>query len=125
MTRSAAEPVTAPRVGLPVLPARYVVREQLLGPLRAAIEDSRVAMVLVSAPAGAGKTTLLAALAHDRGRGPGRDVAWLQVEAVDRDPTRFSAGVAAAVDRVRTAPSTPSRPLPVPRAARSRRRCRC
>jgi ATP/maltotriose-dependent transcriptional regulator MalT len=58
-------------------------------------------MVLVSAPAGAGKTTLLAALAHDPGRGPGRDVAWLQVEAVDRDPARFWAGVAAAVDRVR------------------------
>ncbi|MDN5920088.1 MAG: hypothetical protein L0I76_34140, partial [Pseudonocardia sp.] len=101
MTRSAAEPVTSTRVAPPVLPSRYVARDQLLGPLRAAVEDPRVALVLVSAPAGAGKTTLLAALAHELGHGLNRQVAWLQVEDVDRDPSRFWAGVASAVERVR------------------------
>lgn len=101
MTRPAAEAVAATRVVPPMLPARYVAREHLLGPLRAAAEDPRVALMLVSAPAGAGKTTLLASLAHDLGHGPHRDVAWLQVEAVDRDPSRFWTDVALAVERGR------------------------
>ena len=101
MTRSAADAVAATRLVPPLLPAHYVAPEHLLGPLRAAVEDPRIALVLVSAPAGAGKTTLLAALAHDPGHGPNRDVAWLQVEAVDRDPSRFWTGVALAVARSR------------------------
>lgn len=51
-TRSADEAVAATRVIPPVLPVRYVAREHLLGPLRAAVEDPRVALVLFSAPAG-------------------------------------------------------------------------
>lgn len=98
---TAAGTVMVTRVVPPVAPARYVVREHLLGPLRVAVEDPRVALVLVSAAAGAGKTTLLGALADEFGPGRDQDVAWLQVEAVDRDPSRFWAGVAAAVDRVR------------------------
>jgi len=98
---TAAGTVMVTRVVPPVAPARYVVREHLLGPLRVAVEDPRVALVLLSAAAGAGKTTLLGALADEFGHGRVQDVAWLQVDAVDRDPSRFWAGVAAALDRVR------------------------
>jgi LuxR family maltose regulon positive regulatory protein len=100
MSGPVAEVVAATRVVPPVLPAGYVARGHLLGPLRDAAEDPRVALVLVSAPAGAGKTTLLAALARD-GQRANREVAWLQIEAVDRDPSRFWTDVALAVERVR------------------------
>jgi len=93
--------MAATRVVPPVLPTGYVAREYLLGPLRAAAEDPRVALVLVSAPAGAGKTTLLSAFPQDPGQAPSRDVAWLQVEVYDHDPTRFWTGVALAIERVR------------------------
>jgi len=98
---TAAGTVMVTRVVPPVAPARYVVREHLLGPLRVAVEDPRVALVLLSAAAGAGKTTLLGALADEFGHRRDQDVAWLQVDAVDRDPSRFWSGVAAALDRVR------------------------
>lgn len=55
----------------------------------------------MTAAAGAGKTTLLGAPADEFGYGRVQDVAWLQVDAVDRDPSRIRAGVAAALDRVR------------------------
>lgn len=97
---TAAGTVMVTRVVPPVAPARCVVREHLLEPLRVAVEDPRVALVLVSAAAGAGKTTLLSALADEFGDRRDQDVAWLQVETVDRDPSRFWAGVAA-IDRVR------------------------
>ncbi|MEO3782075.1 LuxR C-terminal-related transcriptional regulator [Actinocorallia sp. B10E7] len=90
----------------PVLPARHVVRGGLVRSLAEAVSAPQTKVLLVSAPAGWGKTTLLASLgdpglrreAHAR---EAFELVWLQLEAADRDPARFWAAVAHAVDRIR------------------------
>ena len=70
------------RLSPPHLPATLVVRDRLL----AAIDEALTRpLTLLSAAAGWGKTTLLATWAH---RHP-QIVAWLPLEEMDNDPTRF------------------------------------
>ncbi|GHO57482.1 LuxR C-terminal-related transcriptional regulator [Ktedonobacter robiniae] len=66
----------------PRLPATLVVRERLLSVMDTALSRP---LTLLSASAGWGKTTLLSAWAH---RHP-QSVAWLSLEELDNDPTRF------------------------------------
>lgn len=74
----------------PPLPATLVARERLLSALETALSHP---LTLLSASAGWGKTTLLSAWAQ-RHQGA---VAWLSLEALDNDPTRFWISVIAAL----------------------------
>lgn len=69
----------------PPTPPRQLVRRSRLDDILDSAIDSRVRLVLVSAPAGAGKSTLLASWLAGRAE----DIAWLQTEKSDSDPTRF------------------------------------
>lgn len=96
----ADEPVllsTLPQTKLssPRLPLALVARERLLRDLDAALEHR---LTLVSASAGWGKTTLLSAWASTKGRDGREDrhphqVAWVSLDELDNDPTRFWASV--------------------------------
>ncbi|GCE29994.1 hypothetical protein KDA_54780 [Dictyobacter alpinus] len=82
------------RLSPPHLPATLVVRERLLAALDAALSRP---LTLLSASAGWGKTTLLATWAH---RHP-QSVAWLPLEEMDNDPTRFWTSLIEALRRCR------------------------
>ncbi len=79
----------------PVARPGALARPRLLDALARAVTEHR--LTLVSAPAGYGKTTLLAALPRAR---PDLAVAWLSLDSDDDDPTRFLAGLLAALRRV-------------------------
>ena len=70
------------RLSPPRLPSTFVVRERLLSALDTALSRP---LTLLSASAGWGKTTLLSAWAQRHQEA----VAWLSLEALDNDPTRF------------------------------------
>ncbi|GHO81524.1 LuxR family transcriptional regulator [Ktedonobacter sp. SOSP1-85] len=80
------------RLSPPRLPATLVVRERLLSALDTTLSRP---LTLLSASAGWGKTTLLSAWAY---RHP-QAVAWLSLEALDNDPTRFWVSLIAALRR--------------------------
>ncbi|GHO52205.1 hypothetical protein KSB_06800 [Ktedonobacter robiniae] len=71
-----------PKVSPPRLPATLVVRERLLAVLDRAL---MVPLTLLSAPAGSGKTTLLRAWVACTSQ----SVAWLSLDELDNNPTRF------------------------------------
>lgn len=71
-----------PKVSPPRLPATLVVRERLLMTLDRAL---MVPLTLLSAPAGSGKTTLLRAWVARTSQ----SVAWLSLDELDNNPTRF------------------------------------
>src|SRR5207253_867532 len=73
----------------PPLPATLVGRERLLSALETALSRP---LTVLSASAGWGKTTLLSAWAQQQ-QGA---VAWLSLEPLDNDPTRFWISVIAA-----------------------------
>ncbi|GLV55400.1 LuxR family transcriptional regulator [Dictyobacter sp. S3.2.2.5] len=83
-------PMVLTRLVPPPPPAALVGRERLLSALDAALSRP---LTLLSASAGWGKTTLLSAWAQ-RHHG---SVAWLSLEALDNDPTRFWISVIAAL----------------------------
>lgn len=71
-----------PKLSPPRLPMTLVERARLLAILDRALT---VPLTLLSASAGSGKTTLLRAwMAHES-----RQVAWLSLDELDNDPTRF------------------------------------
>ncbi|WP_301484190.1 LuxR C-terminal-related transcriptional regulator [Intrasporangium sp.] len=84
MTERPQMGLAATKLRPPAPPRRLVRRSRLDGMLDAAM-DSRVRVVLVSAPAGSGKSTLLASWLAGRTEA----VAWLQTEESDSDPARF------------------------------------
>ncbi|WP_201383724.1 hypothetical protein [Ktedonobacter sp. SOSP1-85] len=71
-----------PKVSPPRLPATLVVRERLLAALDRAL---MVPLTLLSAPAGSGKTTLLRAWIARTSQ----SVAWLSLDELDNNSTRF------------------------------------
>ncbi|QBD82631.1 transcriptional regulator [Ktedonosporobacter rubrisoli] len=80
------------RFSPPQVPTTLVERERLLLLLDTAFSRP---LTLVSASAGWGKTTLLTAWAH---RHP-QQTAWLSLEPLDNDPTRFWSSIIAALQR--------------------------
>ncbi len=78
------------RLSHPRLPISLVERDRLLSDLDAALSTP---LTLLSASAGWGKTTLLSTWAS---RHP-HQVAWLSLDALDNDPTRFWLAVIAAL----------------------------
>jgi LuxR family maltose regulon positive regulatory protein len=86
--------VVLTRLSPPQLPATLVVRERLLAMVDTALSRP---LTLLSAAAGWGKTTLLATWAH---RHP-QVVAWLPLEEMDNDPTRFWTSLIEALRRCR------------------------
>lgn len=82
------------RLSPPRLPATLVVRDRLLADIDIALSRP---LTLLSAAAGWGKTTLLATWAH---RHP-QVVAWLPLEEMDNDPTRFWISLIEALRRCR------------------------
>ncbi|MGK7312953.1 MAG: LuxR C-terminal-related transcriptional regulator [Candidatus Longimicrobiales bacterium M2_2A_002] len=88
----APEPgVIAAKVRVPTPRLDVVTRPRLLDRL----DDDRHRVVLVSAPAGSGKTVLVL----DWLRSSDRPVAWLSLDPLDNDPTRFFTHLAAALRR--------------------------
>jgi LuxR family maltose regulon positive regulatory protein len=88
-----ARPMIATKLYVPALRRGLVARPRLRARLRDAAESR---LTLVSAPAGFGKTTMVA----DWLRGSpddARAVAWLSLDASDRDPASFWAGVMVAL----------------------------
>ena len=83
------------RLNPPTLPGHLVVRSRLNALLDAAVDDSAVRVVLVSAPAGSGKSTLIAGWQEQQDA-----CAWMQADKTDRDPARFWAHVVAALASV-------------------------
>jgi LuxR family transcriptional regulator, maltose regulon positive regulatory protein len=92
----------APRAPAPLLTTKltppagrdqWAPRPRLVERLAA---GARYPLTVVAAPAGFGKTTLLSAWAAGHG-GP---VAWVTLDAADRDPQRFWSYLAAALDRL-------------------------
>ena len=76
----------------PRLHLRLVPRDRVV----AALQDARVPLVLISAPAGSGKSiSLLQWAAQDD-----RPVGWVQLDAGDNDPVVFVTYIAAALDRM-------------------------
>src|SRR5262245_32389184 len=84
------EALLATKLALPRLPSALVVRERLLRELETALVHR---LTLLSAAAGWGKTTLLSAWAT---RHP-HQVAWLSLDELDNDLTRFWAALIAAI----------------------------
>ena len=80
------------RLSPPHLPATLVVRERLFAALDTALSRP---LTLLSASAGWGKTTLLSAWAQRHHEA----VAWLSLETLDNDPTRFWVSLIAALRR--------------------------
>jgi ATP/maltotriose-dependent transcriptional regulator MalT len=78
------------KLAYPRLPAALVVRERLLSDLDAALAHR---LTLLSASAGWGKTTLLSAWASRRPN----EVAWLSLDGLDNDLTRFWVALIAAL----------------------------
>ncbi|QBD80194.1 transcriptional regulator [Ktedonosporobacter rubrisoli] len=82
------------RLSPPSLPATLIIRERLLSVMDTALSRP---LTLLSASAGWGKTTLLSAWAHRHSQ----PVAWLSLEELDNDPTRFWVSLIAALRRWR------------------------
>ena len=80
---------------IPRLPVHYIARSRLLAELD---QGAQTRLTLVSAPAGSGKTTLLSAWA----RATDFPVAWLSLEAMDDDPSRFLSAFVAALKQPTT-----------------------
>ncbi|MEM9517317.1 MAG: AAA family ATPase, partial [Actinomycetota bacterium] len=76
--------LVATKLTAPTLPPQLIDRPRLNAVLDAAVADSSVRVILVSAPAGSGKSTLVAGWQAMRD-----DCAWLQADPADRDPARF------------------------------------
>ncbi len=87
-----ADPLVATKVLVPAARAGLVERHRLFGRLD---DGTTRRLTLVSAPAGFGKTTLVASWLTSRPNG--RAVAWLSLDATDRDPALFWSGVATAL----------------------------
>lgn len=83
-------PLLATKHTPPRLPATQVTRERLLQDLDAVLDHR---LLLLSASAGSGKTTLLSAWAAQSPH----PIAWLSLDELDNDPTRFWASVIAAL----------------------------
>jgi LuxR family transcriptional regulator, maltose regulon positive regulatory protein len=81
------------RLQPPRLPADALPRRELVGRLRQAASCSRLSLVV--AGTGYGKSSLLASCAGRRGQ-----VAWLTLDASDRDPVGLLSAIAAAVEVV-------------------------
>jgi LuxR family transcriptional regulator, maltose regulon positive regulatory protein len=75
--------VTLAGPAIPALPVGWTRRAGLNQRLEA-VEHHR--LTLVTGPPGAGKTTLLAGWTKDR---PDRTTAWLELEAIDNEPSQF------------------------------------
>jgi LuxR family transcriptional regulator, maltose regulon positive regulatory protein len=75
-------PIVQTKCVVPRLPMAHAPRTRLVALLEKSVA---LPLTLVSAPAGSGKTTLLAEWA----RTTAMPVAWLSLEAADRDPVRF------------------------------------
>jgi LuxR family transcriptional regulator, maltose regulon positive regulatory protein len=86
------EPIIRTKLSPPPAPKPLVRRERLHALLDAGTEGS---MTIVSGPAGAGKTTLLASWTE--GRPHGSPVAWVTMEAQDREASRFWTHVLASI----------------------------
>jgi LuxR family maltose regulon positive regulatory protein len=101
-TRLLDDKLEIPALGL------AVVRRDRLDDLMDQAVGHRV--TLVTGPAGAGKTVACASWAGRAGSGP---VAWVTLDAGDREPARFWRYVAAAVGRAGAmSPAEPERPSP-------------
>jgi LuxR family maltose regulon positive regulatory protein len=83
-------PLLATKHTPPRLPATLVRRERLLQDLDAVLDHR---LLLFSAPAGSGKTTILSARAAQSPH----TIAWLSLDELDNDATRFWASVIAAL----------------------------
>jgi len=81
-----------PRLAPPRLPHALVERERLLSALDGALATP---LTLLSAPAGWGKTTLLSAWASRHQA----QVAWLELDELDKSPTRFWVSLIASLRR--------------------------
>ncbi len=90
--RRADAPLVATKLEVPHTSQRIMFRSRLLDLLECAVDGPLTVLV---APAGAGKTVLMSSWA-EAGRAPG-PVAWLSVDALDNDATRFWAHVLAAL----------------------------
>jgi LuxR family maltose regulon positive regulatory protein len=88
-----ARPMIATKLFVPRLRGGLVARPRLRERLRRGAESK---LTLVSAPAGFGKTTLLAEWLGEQS-GNDRRVAWLSLEAADREPASFWTYVVAAL----------------------------
>lgn len=86
--------LAATKLRPPVSPVQLVRRSRLADILDDGI-DSRIRLILVSAPAGSGKSTLVASWLSGRTEA----VAWLQVEESDSDPARFWTYLVATIGR--------------------------
>ena len=86
--------ILATKLYVPEPPPRSVQRAHLIERLD---EGSDHHLTLVSAPAGFGKTTAITTWVA----GCGRPVAWLSLDAGDRDPARFMAHLIAALQTIR------------------------
>ncbi len=84
MDADSAKALVATKLTAPTLPPQLIDRPRLGAVLDAAVADTSVRAILVSAPAGSGKSTLVAGWQATRG-----DCAWLQADPADRDPARF------------------------------------
>ncbi|GHO46770.1 LuxR C-terminal-related transcriptional regulator [Ktedonospora formicarum] len=84
------EPLLATKLSPPHLPSTLVEREALHLRMEEALARP---LVLLSASAGWGKTTLLSSWATQTAR----DVAWLTLDELDNDPTRFWSAVITAL----------------------------
>lgn len=90
VTQRTNDPLLAPKLHLPRLPARLVTRTRLLELLE---QQAIGPLTLISAQAGAGKTTLLAEWAAQHSS----TVAWISLDAEDNQPTRFLSYMIAAL----------------------------
>src|SRR5690242_20245933 len=86
------EPIIRTKLSPPIAPKPLVERARLQARLDAGTAGP---MTLVSGPAGAGKTTLLASWTAARPRGS--SVAWVTMEAQDREAQRFWTHVLASI----------------------------
>src|SRR5918995_4214626 len=83
-------PILATKLYIPPPQPRVVLRPRLVGRLNEALHRK---LTLISAPAGFGKTTLLS----EWGAACERPAAWLSLDEVENDPTRFLAYLVAAL----------------------------
>jgi LuxR family maltose regulon positive regulatory protein len=98
----ARAPILATKLYVPQPRSERVARPQLLARLDRGLARS---LTIIAAPAGFGKTTLLAEwvaslLQHPESSGRDTKVAWLSLDAADRDPAQFLRYLVAALQAV-------------------------